>query len=914
MSCSSGAGVRDVDNAITVSTAPSELQRKASPPPHQVIVPATVHGKFLSMAGRHFPVQGVTYGPFRPGRDGDPFPPSDQVFADFAQMRDARINTIRTYYVPPPWFLEIADEEGMAVFIDIPWGKHLCFLDSRKAQNEAVTAVRSAAKAARRHPSVLAYSIGNEIPANIVRWHGAGRVERFLADVKDATKQVDPLRLVTYSNYPSTEYLNLSFLDFITFNVYLHDPEEFHKYLLRLQNLVGEKPLVLGELGMDSLRNGEEMQAEFLRSHLRKATMTGLAGTFVFSWTDDWFTGGHQIEEWRMGMTSVDRMPKPAYHALGDVYGKSPSSFLPEAPKVSVVVCSYNGGPTLDQCLRSLLDLDYPDYEVILVDDGSTDETKEIASRFPLVRVIHQANEGLSVARNVGLRAAAGSIIAYTDSDCFADPHWLSNLVYQLQHTGASAVGGPNLTPDDGWLPTCVSIAPGQPTHVLKSDQVAEHIPGCNMAFRREALEAINGFNSVYRKAGDDVDVCWRLQDAGMWITFSPGAIVWHHRRRDPQAYLRQQAGYGEAESLLWFDHPDRFNLLGQSKWDGAMYGVSLPALSIGKPAIYRGTFCTGHFQTVYRPGPAHWTSLPGTLEWHVVALVTVCMAVFWHGVLFITGGMLVVSLIVAALRSLQAAKPAAYRRIGFFLVLTYLSYLQPVIRSWWRYRTRFFPPAASTSVSTVQFKPEPLSRTGRLTIDFWDAEWRERTELIDRVLRFFAGHRWAIRTDAGWSEWDVQIHCHPWTTPEICSAQEDHGSGRRRIRVRFRLRPSEYSAAIGGLVAIVAALACRFGELPILAPAVVLLAGFIVIWARGLALSAQAAGIINGIAREMGLLRISDSPKERVLPTQEAQREVTASAIQPNYVSNGHTLNSSVETIDAPMKEETAGEQSIPA
>src|SRR5262249_31144085 len=162
---------------------------------------------------------------------------------------------------------------------------------------------------------------------------------------------------------------------------------------------------------------------------------------------------------------------------------------------------------------------------------------------------IHQPNHGLSYARNIGLDATTGSIIAYTDSDCFADPDWLTFLVDQLQRTGAAAVGGPNLTPEDGWLAACVAASPGQPMHVLESDQVAEHIPGCNMAFRRDALIAIGGFDYQYRKAGDDVDVCWRLQQAGMWITFAPSAFVWHHRRQTPRTYLKQQIGYGEAEA-----------------------------------------------------------------------------------------------------------------------------------------------------------------------------------------------------------------------------------------------------------------------------------------------------------------------------------------------------------------------------
>src|SRR5205814_1372367 len=126
----------------------------------------------------------------------------------------------------------------------------------------------------------------------------ARRVERFLAELADVAKQVDPKGLVTYANYPPTEYLELPFLDFATFNVYLHDREAFRRYLFRLQNLVGQRPLVLGELGMDTYRHGELGQAEFLSVHLTEARLMGLAGAFVFSWTDDWFTGGHRIEDW----------------------------------------------------------------------------------------------------------------------------------------------------------------------------------------------------------------------------------------------------------------------------------------------------------------------------------------------------------------------------------------------------------------------------------------------------------------------------------------------------------------------------------------------------------------------------------------------------------------------------------------
>src|SRR5262249_9850857 len=126
------------------------------------------------------------------------------------------------------------------------------------------------------------------------------------------------------------------------------------------------------------------VQAEFLAGHLREAALMGLAGAFVFAWTDDWHTGGHPIRDWAFGITHADRSPKASYHALREVFEATPAELLPQAPRVSVVVCTSNGGATLEQCLHSLRALDYPDYEVIVVDDGSTDGTRAILERFPL--------------------------------------------------------------------------------------------------------------------------------------------------------------------------------------------------------------------------------------------------------------------------------------------------------------------------------------------------------------------------------------------------------------------------------------------------------------------------------------------------------------------------------------------------
>jgi GT2 family glycosyltransferase len=747
--------------------------------------------------------------------------------------------------------------------------------------------VQQAVERARDHPCVLAYSICNEIPANIVRWYGARRIQRFLAELADVARQADPQCLVTYANYPPTEYLELSFADFTTFNVYLHDRETFRRYLFRLQNLVGDRPLLLGELGMDTLRHGERAQADFLAGHLREVILTGLAGAFIFSWTDDWHTGGHAIRDWAFGITGTDRSPKASYHALREVLTAAPSALLAQAPRVSVVVCTYNGGRTLEQCLRSLLTLDYPNYEVIVVDDGSTDDTPAILARFPGVRAIRQQNRGLSSARNVGLHAATGAVVAYTDSDCFADRNWLTHLVDQMQHSGAAAVGGPNLSPEDGWLAACVGAAPGQPVHVLESDQVAEHIPGCNMAFRREALEAINGFDPLYRKAGDDVDVCWRLQQAGYWITFAPGAFVWHHRRQTSRTYLRQQAGYGEAEALLRFKHPDKFNGRGDGKWRGVMYGPSLQGLRVSGPIIYRGTFGTGLFQCLYQPAPAHWATLPGTLEWHVAVLVVALAALFWPWAWAAVAAMLGASLLVAGLQAAQARLALPHQGLKARCLITALTYLQPLVRSWCRYRTRLFsyrPPTACPRIREAGGEPLPLN--GCRTIDYWSEEGYERTELLGLVIAYLNERGWGKTLDSGWSEWDVEIYCHPWTIVQVSTAQEEHGGGRRLLRIRYRLRPSGHTKmlALAGLATIAAALACQFW--PLAASGGVLLGLAAWLWRCGTRRASQALALFDTWARELKMIRCGSRPPEQQSPTPAWNVQGTAdaapSAFQP--------------------------------
>lgn len=224
-----------------------------------------VRGKFLYDGDEKFYMKGVTYGTFAPDEDDVQFPVRSVVERDFDLMSKNGFNCVRTYTVPPQHVLDLAVLHNLKLMVGLPWEQHITFLDSKKHSRDIIRRVKESVEACMQHPSILCYSIGNEIPATVVRWYGPEKIQNFLKKLYKAVKSVDPDTLVTYVNYPTTEYLNLEFLDFDCWNVYLETPEKMSGYLARLQNLSGDRPMVLAEIGLDSMRNGGVRQAEVLR-------------------------------------------------------------------------------------------------------------------------------------------------------------------------------------------------------------------------------------------------------------------------------------------------------------------------------------------------------------------------------------------------------------------------------------------------------------------------------------------------------------------------------------------------------------------------------------------------------------------------------------------------------------------------
>ena len=765
-----------------------------------------IDGKQFALAGERFTFHGVTYGTFEPRADGHRFPVLDRVKTDFEAMNEAGFTVVRTYTTPPEDVIGLAADWDLRLLAGAFWldWRYLVGASRRDLRGVAQAARKEVRQTARRLAGceqVLALVLGNEIPADVVRWVGTKTIAHLLEGLADVVRDEDPSALVTYANYPTTEYLPLDSLDFLTFNVFLERKPEFRSYLTRLHTLAGNRPLVLGEVGLDAgtSADDEAAQADFLDWQLDVALERGVAGTCVFSWTDDWWVGHNRVEDWHFGLTRTDRSPRPALSVAAKRNRVTVADLRPTWPRVSVVVCAYNASDTLDECLRHTCALDYPDLEILVVDDGSTDETASIARRFDRVRLVAIEHGGLSTARNEGFRAATGDVIAYLDSDAYPSPEWPYYLVLGLDRATVGGVGGPNVPPvDDPIGAQVVARSPGGPVHVLLTDDRAEHIPGCNMAFWRQVLAEVGGFDPVYNAAGDDVDLCWKVLDRRWEIAFHPAALVWHHRRPGLRPYLRQQRGYGRAEALVEARHPDRFSPIGTARWRGRIYNALAPAP--GRQRVYHGPWGTAAYQSVYQGGGhaldiAHQVGVPIAAATMLTAPLAALSPVLALPALAALLGLAVLGLIDAA----RTTPPrTASRPMRFRLSVAVHHLLQPLVRTWGRRR------AESRARVGLDAGP-PLTGPIRQVpggVLLLPAD-RPRADVAARIVDLLRQERVRTWPASEWEDCDAHVRGSSLIMGELVTTS--HPEGTVQLRVRPRLRVQRAMGLVLVILAVVA-------------------------------------------------------------------------------------------------------------
>ena len=752
----------------------------------------SVGGKFVFTGSEKFHIKGVSYGAFKPDETGREYQNSDKIRDDFKMIVQQGFNVVRIpHTVPPRELLDIAADFGLRIMVGLSAEQYLGYMIDGKHLGPIYQDIREKVRPIAGHPSLLCYALGNEIPAPLARWLGAKRIERYLNRLYDIVKSEDHNGLVTYVNYPTTEYLELPFLDFVCFNVYLESKDKLEAYIARLHNIAGERPLVLSEVGLDSLRNGEEEQARTLEWQVRTSLYEGCAGVVIFSWTDEWYRGGGEVDDWAFGLTDRNRNPKPALASLRNVFSEYPFPGVVDWPRISVVVCSYNGQRTIKDTCEGLLKVTYPDFEVIVVDDGSTDDTAAIARNYGFW-VASCPNQGLSRARNVGMELATGEIVAYLDDDAYPDPHWLHYLAIAFMTKNYAAVGGPNILPrGDGLIAECVSNSPGGPAHILYSDRIAEHIPGCNMAFRKEALQKINGFDPQFRAAGDDVDVCWRIQENGGTIGFSHAAVIWHHRRSSVKAYWKQQLGYGRAEAKLERKWPEKFNSLGHLTWGGRVYykGLTVP-LMFRSCRIYQGVWGTAPFQSRCQPTPNTLASCILMPEWYMVVglfFVLSLVGLVWKplGIAFILfflslGAVILQAILSARCAVFTTAVPlkAKWLRRGLHTLTALLHLIQPLARLSGRitYGLTFWRRSGPIGYA--------FPRRGQKAI--WTENWIDPIQRIHNLANIFQSQKFVVKHGGDYDDWDLEIRSGMFGAVRILTAVEDHGSGTQYVRYKW--------------------------------------------------------------------------------------------------------------------------------
>ena len=847
-----------------------DAQPPANPASISVDDRVGVAGKFLTRRNGKLFLNGVSYGPFAPNSRNEPFPEDGQLTCDFAHIRALGFNTVRLYELPTGAVLRTAEQHDLLLIIGIPWAEHVDFLSIKSLRESVEQTVGDAAHRFGTHPNVAALLVGNEIEKTLVRWLGPHKVRDFVERLIGIAKFAVPQALVSYATYPSTEYLIPRNADFIAVNVYLEDSATWDRYLRRLQNLAGNKPLVITEFGLDARAHGEATQAGVMRWQRESLLRIGVAGNVWFSYTDDWHRGGKQVTGWHFGIVDRERRPRAACEIAASL-PTTPAPPAGNAPRISVIVCTRNGSATLRQCLTALGKQTYANHEVLLIDDGSIDDTPDIARDFPFARYVRQDPGGLSVARNRGAQEATGEILAYTDDDCIPDEDWLLHLSAAYDEPSWVAAGGPNIPPPPrNTIEAVVAAAPGAPTHVLLNDEEAEHLPGCNFSVRKDSLRRIGGFHADFTTAGDDVDICWRLRAAKGKLRFVPSAMVWHHRRFTVRGYLRQQSGYGAAEALLMKHHPSRFGPLGGARWRGAIYGDGLGLHDPAEGSIYHGPFGFAPFQAIYPQGIAAWWDLFTGVLW--IAFAVFALVVRSPSIALL---LLAASAWLAWLRANQNSSAAMPRGSLERLLLWILCWVQPVVREWSRLKGMLrlhARPSWHPSLPEINIPSRPLKASVRRSVlSFWSGEGVGREQWLAALRQLLAEKQIPFREDDGWRRFDVELWPRAIVSWAFVSVTEYHGGRRQLTRValiqRFsRMKLIWLACMFSGLVFLMMKVAVHW-HVPLFGWSICVIAlGSLLFFATWPLVG--CVNLIHQAAGRIGLKRLEKTDPDRAHPT----------------------------------------------
>jgi mycofactocin system glycosyltransferase len=269
-------------------------------------------------------------------------------------------------------------------------------------------------------------------------------------------------------------------------------------------------------------------------------------------------------------------------------------SEIRDYPFVSVIIPVRNRPEEIKACLQSLIKLVYPleKFEIIVVDDASDDHTPDVIKGFDVRLISLKENRMAPFCRNLAARKAKGDILAFIDSDCTSDPLWLSELLAAFKDPAIGAVGGvvdsffcANAL--DKYEQVNSSLIMG--THAKRSRENEKffYVPSCNLLVKRDLFLNIGGFKEELF-VGEDVDLCWRLQDAGYPVEFRPNGKIFHKHRNTIGAFCQRRFDYGTSEPLLQVLHKNRGKQMLLPLWGTLFWSVVILSITFSLlPLLY---------------------------------------------------------------------------------------------------------------------------------------------------------------------------------------------------------------------------------------------------------------------------------------------------------------------------------------
>jgi cellulose synthase/poly-beta-1,6-N-acetylglucosamine synthase-like glycosyltransferase len=233
---------------------------------------------------------------------------------------------------------------------------------------------------------------------------------------------------------------------------------------------------------------------------------------------------------------------------------------------ISVIIPAYNSGETIHKTIEALQRQNYPkrDYEIIVVDDGSTDKTEEIVKKFKNVKFFKQKHKGPAYARNLGSKFAKGNILLFTDADCIPDKNWIKNMIKPFGDKKVVAVSGTYKTLNKNNLLARFIGYDIQFRHeYMKKKEIIDFVGTFSAAYKKSIFQKENGFDTSFPMAsGEDPELSYRIAKKHK-IIFQPSAFVWHPHPESLMYFLKQKFWRVYWRYLMYNKHKDK--ILGDS-------------------------------------------------------------------------------------------------------------------------------------------------------------------------------------------------------------------------------------------------------------------------------------------------------------------------------------------------------------